>query len=195
MGGSHDDVQRFLFWTAVTSGAAGHTYGAQGIWGMSSRDEPFQGTTSSWGDGFWQDVMHLPGSCHLALGRQFLERYPWWRFQPRPEPEAAAAGRLSAFGAGIPGQVAVFYLAGNGMGPDLMGVQGTRIRIEPGAHYRAHYFDPRTGNEVRHFQTRGPVQVHLDAVEPDADGTWPVPPKPTMADWVLVLEDPDKLGR
>ena len=36
MGGSWQEVQRFLFWTSLTMGSAGHTYGAQGIWGMHS---------------------------------------------------------------------------------------------------------------------------------------------------------------
>ena len=37
MGASWQDIQRFLFWTSMLSGSAGHTYGAQGMWAMSSR--------------------------------------------------------------------------------------------------------------------------------------------------------------
>ena len=142
-GGSKDEVQRFLFWTAVTFGACGHTYGAQGIWAMSSRKEPFCGTTGSWGDGFWQDVMHYPGSSHLGLGAQFLRRYPWWLFEPRLEPETEKLNRVSSFACGIPGKLAFFYLPSCCVAEELQGINNTwngglaPIRIEPGATYRA----------------------------------------------------------
>lgn len=183
MGGSQQEVQRFLFWTSITSGSAGHTYGAQGIWAMSSRFDPFDGTTGSWGDGFWQDVMHLAGSGQVALGRKFFERYPWQRFVPRHEPTVEQQGRKWAFATGIPGQVAVFYLAATCMEGDFRGVQGGKLQIEPGTHYQAYFFNPRTGED----RPVGPVT-------PDADSAWPVPSRPTMEDWVLVLEDREALA-
>ncbi|MBP6963745.1 MAG: DUF4038 domain-containing protein [Armatimonadetes bacterium] len=167
MGTAWQEMQRFVFWTSVMSGSAGHTYGAQGIWAMSSRDEPFVGSTMNWGEGFWQDVMHYPGSAQVGLGRRFLERYPWWLFEPRPDQLAI----------GIPGKLKIFYLAGQWVDPKFAGVRDKRIEIEPDIQYRAYFFDPRTGADV----AVGPV-------EPDADGTWPVPRKPTMDDWVLVLD-------
>lgn len=175
MGTAWQEMQRFVFWTSIMSGSAGHTYGAQGIWAMSSRDEPFAGSTMNWGDGFWQDVMHYPGSTQVGLGRRLLERYPWWQFEPRQEPEAEKLGRQT-FGMGIPGKVALFYLAGQWVDQKFAGVQGTRIKIESGARYRAYFLNPRTGAD-------------LDAgeVTPDTDGLWPVPQKPSMDDWVLVL--------
>lgn len=179
MGTAWQEMQRFVFWTSITSGSAGHTYGAQGVWAMSSRDEPFVGSTSSWGDGFWQDVMHYPGSAQVGLGRGFLERYSWWLFEPRREPEVEKLER-PPFAVGIPGKTAVFYLAGQWADGRFTGVQGTRIRIEPGAQYRALFFNPRTG-----------ADVEVGPVKPDPDGFWPVPSKPTMDDWVLALENAD----
>jgi hypothetical protein len=193
MGGSWQDIQRFVFWTSLTSGSAGHTYGAQGVWGMSSSDEPFCGATGNWGDGFWQDRMHLPGSTQVGLGRRLFERYPWWLFEPRQEPEVAAAGRASAFTTGIPGTVAVFYLAADHMAQEFYGVQGLRIQVEPGPEYLASFFNPRTGETVTHYQAKGMKMIELGAVEPNEDGFWPTPPKPTREDWVLVLENKDAL--
>ena len=184
MGGSQQEVQRFLFWTSLTSGTAGHTYGAQGIWAMSSRDEPFKGTTGSWGDGFWQDVMHLPGSAQVALGRRFFERYPWHLFEPKREPEAEKVGRVSAFATGIAGAVRVYYLAATCMDQSFAGMQWLRVGIEPGAKYRALFFNPRTGAEIE-----------VGPVTPDADGMWPVPGKPTMEDWVLAIQNDEALAR
>ncbi len=200
MGGSREEIQRFLFWTSLTSGSAGHSYGAQGMWCMSSRHEPFRGSTCSWGDGFWQDVMHYPGSMQMGVGRRFFERFAWWLFEPRPEPELEKLDRISAFATGIPGVVAVFYLAASCMDEIFAGVQcalweprTSKITIEPDAAYRAYFFNPRTGEDVQSYHTGGGKVVELGPVEADADGLWLVPPKPTMDDWVLVLVDNDAL--
>ncbi len=173
MGGSKDEIQRFLFWTSMLQGACGHTYGAQGIWAMSSRDEPFKGTTGSWGDGFWQDVMHYPGSAHVGTGAQILRRYPWWRLAPTAQ--AASAGEEGVpfrFVARIPGKLIIAYLPPN----CLPWADPFPLDLEPGVHYEAAFHNPRTGQSV-------PV----GGVTPE-DGQWMPPRKPTMEDWVLVLE-------
>lgn len=169
------EMQRFVFWTSITSGSAGHTYGAQGIWQMSTREEPY---SQEWGEGFWREAMHYPGSAQVAMGRRFFERYPWWRFETRHLPEVEKLGRISSFATGIPGAVWVFYLSGIWMDPIFAGVQGIRIPIEPGASYRAYFFDPRSGAET-----------DIGLVQPDSDGLWLHPAKPTMEDLILVLEE------
>jgi hypothetical protein len=173
MGGSKDEVQRFLFWTSLLLGACGHTYGAQGIWAMSSRDEPFKGTTGSWGDGFWQDVMHYPGSTHVGVGATILRRYPWWRLEPSQEAAPAEeGGTVSSFVARIPGELVIAYLPCTcmpwaGLFP---------LHIETGARYHAAFHNPRSGEAI-------PV----GEVTPE-DGRWTPPRQPTMEDWVLILE-------
>ena len=147
MGGNWQEVQRFLFWTSLTCGAAGHTYGAQGIWAMSSRDEPFTGTTMNWGDGFWQDVMHYAGSGQVALGRRFFERYPWQLFEPRPLPEVEKLGRIASFATGIPGSVWVFYYASSAMDGIFQGCRARRSH-RAGRGLPGDFFNPRTGAEV-----------------------------------------------
>jgi hypothetical protein len=184
MGGSRQEVQRFYFWASMTSGACGHTYGAQGIWNMSSRAESFRGTTGSWGDGFWQDVMHLPGSGQVGLGRRFFERYPWWLFQPREEPALAELDSKYAFATGIPGVVAVYYMPVLCVEPHLRGMRGGAVTIEKDAAYTAYYFNPRTGAETE-----------AGAVTPDANGQWKPPKVPSMEDWVLVLENKEALAK
>jgi hypothetical protein len=188
LGGSWQDVQRFLLYTSILSGSAGHTYGAQGIWGMNSRTAPYVGATGSWGGGFWQDAMHYPGSAQMGVGRRFFERYPWWLFQPRREPHLPE-GRISTLAAGIPGAVAVFYFPGNGVPGELLGMFGAPIQVERGAAYQAFYFNPRSGEEVRSYIASGFRRVELGKVTPDAGGSWVPPPKPEMDDWLLVLED------
>lgn len=201
MGGSWQEVQRFLFWTSITSGACGHTYGAQGIWAMNSADDPHNGYSGNWGNGFWQEVMHYPGSTHVGIGRRFFERYPWWLFSPREEPEAKKHGRISAYATGISGAVAIFYLPVSCMNDELLGLlvgnwfNVLDIRIEPGACYRAFYFNPRTGEELRSYTARGMVKKEMGNVVPNENSVWTPPPKPTLEDWVLVLENREKLSK
>lgn len=78
---------RRAFWTCLMSGACGHTYGANGIWQCNQPGQPHG--NSPWGGGYgkitWEESMNLPGSSHVALGKQLLTQYPWPRFRPHPE--------------------------------------------------------------------------------------------------------------
>src|SRR5262249_47320429 len=87
MEASRQEVQRFMFWSSMLDGAAGHTYGANGIWQVNSREQPYGPSPHgrSWGDTPWEDAYRLPGSGQLGLAKQLLMRYPWWRFEPHPE--------------------------------------------------------------------------------------------------------------
>ena len=81
------DIPRLMFWTNVLSGAAGHTYGANGIWQLNRRDQPYGKSPhgGTYGPIPWDDAMRLPGSGQLGLAKKFLEQYPWHRFEPHQE--------------------------------------------------------------------------------------------------------------
>jgi len=171
------EVQRFMFWACVLSGACGHTYGANGIWQVNRRDEPYGASPHgmSWGDTPWEDAYLLPGSEHLGLAKRLLERYEWWRFEPHPEwvePHWDAQNYVRPYAGGIPGAVRVVFIPSPGSLPIVKG-------IEPGANYRAFLWNPTNAKEI-----------DLGAVTPDANGDWrlPLPRQPIFQDWVLVLE-------
>lgn len=181
MGGSKDEVQRFLFWASMLQGACGHTYGTFGICTMNARDEPYVGVTLSWADGFWQDDMHYPGSAHVGIGARILQRYPWWRLEPCEEPAATALGRELSFVGRIPGELIVAYLPCCCFPEDMLGCQGSwgqliPLRIENDTKYRAVFINPCSGYTL----PIGEVVAE--------NGEWMPPRKPTMADWLLVLE-------
>ena len=71
-----------MFWVCMLSGAAGHTYGAGGVWQMNSEtvhgSDAYERTP-------WHVAMHYPGCAQIARGKKLLEEYPWWRFEPHPE--------------------------------------------------------------------------------------------------------------
>ena len=178
MGGCWHDMSRFCFWTCMMSGAAGHTYGANGMWQMSTPQEPCVAISGSWGDTTWEQASQLAGSAHVGVGRRILERYPWSKMRPRVEPGWNYDERIAPFAAGIPGALWMFYLPSDGIDRRFHGMLGKSVRIEDDAHYRARFHNARTGAVVE----AGPVT-------PDAQGMWPLPRKPSREDWVLAIED------
>jgi hypothetical protein len=95
------DAVRLMFWSSVLSGAAGHTYGANGIWQVNQKDKPY-GKSPHGGDyGHipWDEAMKLPGSGQLGAAKRLLEKYPWQKFEPHPEWAAwAGAAEPAAWG-------------------------------------------------------------------------------------------------
>jgi len=75
----------------MMNGAAGHTYGANGIWQVNRKGQPHgpSPTVGSPPTGYgtiaWDEAMHLPGSQQVGLGKKLLQQYPWHDFKPHPE--------------------------------------------------------------------------------------------------------------
>jgi len=171
------EVQRLMFWVSVLSGACGHTYGANGIWQVNRREQPYGPSPHgmAWGHTPWDEAAQLPGSRQLGLAKRLLERYQWWRFEPHPEwvePHWTEEDCLLPYAAGIPGELRVIYW------PCMWGLPKVKA-VEPDVGYRAFLFNPADGTEV-----------DMGAVTPDADGDWSLPLSrpPIYQDWVLVLE-------
>ena len=81
------DVQRRIFWQSILSGAAGHTYGAAGIWHAGVEGD--HGNWGAWGRQpydwtTWKEGMNYPGATQLGLGRKLLEQYPWHKLRAAP---------------------------------------------------------------------------------------------------------------
>ncbi len=174
MEASRQEVQRFMFWSCMLSGAAGHTYGANGIWQVNRAEKPFGPSPHgrSWGDTPWETAYQLPGSGQLGLAKKLLSRYEWWRFTPHPEwvaPHWTPENYVQAYAAGIPEQVRVFFF------PDW----GSPVvkALERNANYRAFFFSPVDGREFA-----------IGTIAGDEHGDWKPAPPPIFQDWILVLE-------
>ena len=175
MEASRQEAQRFMFWACVLSGAAGHTYGANGIWQVNRAGQPYGPSPHgrSWGDTPWDVAMELPGSAHIGIGKSLLMRYPWWRLEPHPEwvePHWSETNFQRPFAAGIPGELRIVFIPPMWDPPKLKS-------LEAGVAYRAFYFNPTSGREKE-----------IGSVTADASGDWQPPIQPTFADWVLVLD-------
>jgi len=178
---SHADIQRFLFWSCMLSGAMGYTYGANGIWQVNSRGRPYGPSPhgTSWGNTPWEEAYQLPGSAHLGLGKRLLERYAWWEFEPHPEwaePHHGPGDRISVYAAGIPDKVRMLFIPAQASWLVWRG----RLKVchlETDAAYRGFYWDPKTGHEH-----------DLGTVSGDENGAYRLPKPPVFQDWVVVLE-------
>jgi hypothetical protein len=82
---------RQMFWDCLMNGAAGHTYGANGIWQNNRRGSPHGPSPTAgspaigYGTISWDEAMHLPGSAQVGFAKKFLEQYDWTQFRPHPE--------------------------------------------------------------------------------------------------------------
>jgi hypothetical protein len=78
---------RRMFWLCLMNGAAGHTYGANGIWQCNRPGQPHGKSPHGGTYGIipWNEAMHLPGSQQVGFGKKFLQQFPWQNFQPHPE--------------------------------------------------------------------------------------------------------------
>ena len=183
-GTGFQDVQRFLFWSCMLSGACGYTYGANGVWQFDSKENPYglspHGAT--WGNTPWKEAYQLPGSRQVGLGKKLLEKYRWWEFQPHPEwlqeHSGADNNYIGPYAAGIPGEIRIIFLPRfGGFVTSLTGGQTIIKNIEKDIRYRAFYYDPITGD-----------QYDMGEVIPDEQGCWMSGKVATVQDWVLVLE-------
>ena len=77
---------RAMFWVCMMNGAAGHTYGANGIWQCNRRGQPHGASPhgGSYGVIPWDDAMRLPGSQQIGFGKAFLAALPWEQCRPQP---------------------------------------------------------------------------------------------------------------
>lgn len=171
---SRQEVQRFMFWSCVLSGAAGHTYGANGIWQVNTPDHPFGASPHgrSWGDTPWQTAYRLPGSAQLGLAKALLAKYQWWRMEPHPEwidPHWSTDNYFQPYGAGISRELRLFYFPRTGRVNHLVKA------LEPDVRYSAYWWNPVNAAETRIGEIDG------------NSGQWQPPPPPIFQDYVLVL--------
>lgn len=165
-------LQRHQFWALMLAGAAGHTYGAAGIWHMGTEEE--HGNWGGWGGQpydltTWREGMRFPGSGQVGIAKSLLETLPWQQFQEHPE-----WVEKDVFAAGIPKKIRVIYQPNRG----VYKWDGITVNhVEPGS-WTALYFDPVTGR-------RHELGTHK------LTATWKSPNVPSPQDWVLVMKKSD----
>jgi hypothetical protein len=184
MGGSNwQDIQRFLFWTHLLSGAAGHTYGASGVWAFNTTEVPglISGLCPP-----WTEAVEFPGAGQVGIGRRVLASLPWQRFEQRPswvQPHQHEGDRFLPYAAGVAGGPRVFYFPSFAFMQSPAASSSIRLRSLRGRRWRGQLVDPQTGVDGATF-----------VLEPDSDdsarlecGYGGAPGLPSGNDWVLVM--------
>lgn len=193
-GSNWPDTQRFLFWSHMLSGAAGHTYGAQGLWAMN--DGTYVGRMGRWGSATWMEAAELPGGTQLGAGRRWLLERPWGTLRPSPgivDPHASEGDRIGPYAATLDDgrRIVYFPVPAFVERPGEGGFKYARIRLSdlpPGSMARLDWYDPRTCDL---FESTDRLV--------EADGTVEVTGSeicalPSMEDWLLEISEPDLSG-
>lgn len=174
---------RAMFWLCLTNGAAGHTYGANGIWQLNRKGDPHgpsptaKSSPTGYGVITWDEAMRLPGSQQMAHGKKFFESLPWTQLTPigsnvgwADSPADAKEDPLFAPQmCGISDRLRVVYV----LAPRAATVRALRAS----ARYDVTYFDPVTGE--RHA---------APPVNANAQGEARIAPPPQDHDWVVLLK-------
>jgi hypothetical protein len=173
LGQSKDEVQRMMFWACILSGAAGHTYGANGIWQVNEPGKPYGPSPhgGTWGNLPWKDASQLPGSGQLGHSAALLRKLEWWKLEPHPEliePHWTEQNFEHPYAAAIPGQLRLVYVP-------AMSPMPTLTKLESGT-WEGAFLNPSTGERI----SLGKLNVQGDR--------WKAPQIPEMRDWVVAVE-------
>ncbi len=173
---------RAMFWLCMMSGAAGHTYGANGIWQVNREGQPHGPSPTPGSGGYgsipWNEAMHLPGGRQIAAGKRWLETLPWWTFQPHFT-WAAWADAAAAQGEVVP-PCAIGVAEGQRVFYFLEPWPVTLRQLAPAHAYRVTHFDPVETTE----RDGGTVTA-------DYKGEAALTPPDHGHDWVVLLQPED----
>ena len=76
---------RFGAWSAMLSGAAGHSYGGGHVWRAQVPYSPSGDDTWPWEKDFKVNTLLYPGAQSVSFMAGFLRSIHWWKLDPHPE--------------------------------------------------------------------------------------------------------------
>jgi hypothetical protein len=162
---------RFAMWSAILSGAAGHTYGGGHVWLASVPEAP--GGAGPWPieKGFDRTTYDYEGAVSMKHMASFFKNIKWWDMSPHPE---LVREYPQPFCLAKPGEAYVLYLRYGGV------VKLAMDELAAARRYKYHWINPGTGkiSDLRSFQGNSIVQFNCPESYP---GT------PDYKDWVLYI--------
>ena len=162
---------RFAAWSAVLSGAAGHTYGGGHVWLASVPEAPADGGDWPIEKGFANSTYDYEGAVSMKQLAGFFRNVKWWNMKPHPEivqeyPQPFCLAR--------PGEEYVLYLRYAGV---------FKIRMDGSAasrRYAFQWYNPALGKLSDAKIIHGSELLEFSCPES-------FPAVPDYQDWVLYL--------
>jgi hypothetical protein len=163
---------RFGAWSAIMSGAAGHSYGGGHIWRVHLPERPT-------GVGSWPmdtnletNTMLYPGAVSISFMGKYLRQIEWWNLEPHPE---IVIDNPSHYCLADPGKEYLFYLRyGGSVKIDLRAYPNS-------AKYKYTWTDLVTSNNAKSGEITGGQIVELKCPED-------YPAVVNFKDWLLHLK-------
>lgn len=179
-------IREQAYW-AVLAGAAGHTYGANDVWGFYDPGRPTKEQRLYEYNTPWRQALDFPGATQMGILRRLLESRPWYTLEPAQSIVVAGQGigenHIQAARAADGRFLFAYIPRGQQVSVDMTKIRGSRAT--------GYWFNPRDGTakEIGQFPCSG-----MRELSPPDNGI--------DRDWVLVLDDaaqefavPGTLGR
>ena len=162
---------RFGAWSAILSGAAGHTYGGGHVWLASVPEAPGGGGSWPYEKGFDRTTYDYEGAVSMKHLADFFKPIKWWNMVPHPE---LVIDYPQSFCLAKPGEEYVLYLRYGGF---------ITIKMDDSAaseKYNYHWFNPATGKvyDSKTIQGKNLLKFNCPESYPDVID---------YKDWVLYI--------
>jgi hypothetical protein len=137
---------RFAAWSAMMSGAAGHTYGGGHVWLAHVPESPGGGGPWPLQKGFETNTLNYTGAVSMSHLASFYKNIEWWNLSPHPElvleyPDKYCTAR--------PGNEFVVYARWGG---------SVKVDLSPSTEndtFEYHWFNPDNGKSYPTKTIRG----------------------------------------
>ncbi|MEP7110285.1 MAG: DUF4038 domain-containing protein, partial [Ferruginibacter sp.] len=127
---------RFAAWTAILSGAAGHTYGGGFVWLANVPESPSGGGDWPLEKGFQRNTLDYEGAVSMGYLAGFFKKINWWKMAPYPE---LVLDYPDKYCLASPGEEYVVYVRWGGT---------LKVDLRPSSEsevFEYDWFDPLTG--------------------------------------------------
>jgi hypothetical protein len=137
---------RFGAWTAILSGAAGHTYGGGHVWLADVPESPAEGGSWPLEKGFDRNTLNYEGAVSMSILSGFFRKLEWWKMAPHPELISEYPDKYCL---ASPGLEYIIYLRWGGT--CKLNLLSSRKEDE----FEYYWFNPATGKESGHSTVKG----------------------------------------
>ena len=172
-------ASRIAAWKANLCGSCGFTYGVTGIWANCRSTAGSTGWLGSYSTEPWYMGLDKPGSYEMKYMADFFRYIDFSTLVPRFDSKSYAdfKGETKVLASSEDGKTCVAYFYNSDKST------GTLYKLNDGEKYSAKWYDPLTGT----------FTVISDGISVSG-GTYQIPEKPNVSDWVFVITSRTDLG-